>query len=94
LGGLATERANSSLFPRSAEVFSQNAALPVAFSANDGAERRSLSQRRRASITFYDLYNLHAAKDNYRSFRFTSYDNPLKSEELAAARGDSNFDQE
>jgi hypothetical protein len=35
---LATERANSSRFPRSVEVVSQNATLPVAFSANDGAD--------------------------------------------------------
>jgi hypothetical protein len=36
LRGLATERANSSRFPRSVEVFSQNATLPVAFSVIDG----------------------------------------------------------
>src|ERR1019366_398730 len=35
---MATERANSSRFPRSVEVVSQNATLPVAFSANDGAD--------------------------------------------------------
>jgi hypothetical protein len=35
---LANERANSSGFARSASVVSQNATLPVAFSANDGAE--------------------------------------------------------
>ena len=35
---LATERANSSRFPRPLGAFSQNATLPVAFSVNDGAE--------------------------------------------------------
>ena len=35
---LATARANSSRFLRPPEAFSQNATLPVAFSANDGAK--------------------------------------------------------
>lgn len=44
---------------------------------------------------FYDLYNQQATNDNYKSFHFTSYDNPhIKPEELNSARGDSNFDQE
>lgn len=44
---------------------------------------------------FYDLYNLPATNDNYKSFHFTSYDNPhINPSELDAARGDSNFDQE
>src|SRR6202022_3894265 len=34
-------RENSSRFPRSVEVVSQKATLPVAFSANDGADYRS-----------------------------------------------------
>ena len=42
---LATERENSSRFPRSVEVASQNATLPVAFSANDGADTAASMRR-------------------------------------------------
>jgi hypothetical protein len=42
---LATERANSSGFARSVSVVSQNATSPVAFSANDGADRRKRCRR-------------------------------------------------
>jgi hypothetical protein len=45
LRGLATERANSSRFPRSVEVISQNATLPVAFSENDGADMVLMSDQ-------------------------------------------------
>jgi hypothetical protein len=43
----ATERENSSRFPRSVEVVSQNATLPVAFSSNDGADKLSRPSRTR-----------------------------------------------
>jgi hypothetical protein len=40
---MSTERANFSRFARSVSVVSQNATLPVAFSANDGADNRNTS---------------------------------------------------
>lgn len=44
---------------------------------------------------FYDLYNLQETNQQYKSFHFTSYDNPhIKPEEIDAARHDSNFEQE
>jgi hypothetical protein len=44
---------------------------------------------------FYDLYNLQEENAAYKSFHYTSYDNPhIKKEEIDAAKGDSNFEQE
>jgi len=44
---------------------------------------------------FYDLYNLQEENAAYKSFHYTSYDNPhIKREEIDAAKGDSNFEQE
>lgn len=47
---------------------------------------------------FYDLYNVQERDDQYKSFHFTSYDNPhIPSDELDKARnevGDTRFSQE
>jgi phage terminase large subunit len=44
---------------------------------------------------FYDLFNMQEENHAYTSFHYTSYDNPhIKREEIDAAKGDSNFEQE
>lgn len=44
---------------------------------------------------FYDLYNMEGSDVDFKSFHFTSYDNPYADrEELETAKNQSNFEQE